>query len=263
MAESARRDWLYYRIYLTDLKDAEGVLERTVRPEISASRSQFPQLRWFYLRFVDATGPQLRLRLNLPLSELESLERHWDARLAAPGVQRFVKSLYAPEIAKFGTNSAMRFAEELFQRGSELALECLGPRLRTMRTAYGAAVATLLLAGLPAWQRIAFLHQYGWYWSGGPNTRRGGWPADIGPKARRFRTHVDHVLADPGTCALLTAYQRDFWDALRSPARRDVPRSDYFLLFHHLHLTNNRLGVYPAAEAGLARLLWASELAMA
>lgn len=266
-------DWLYYRIYVSSVIELEALLEHVVRPLILPLRRELPDLRWFFLRFTDAGGPHLRFRLSAELPWLSHIQQGLDERLtraqatnAEPRCVRFGKFLYQPENQKFGERGGVRLAERIFQIGSQTALTCLGDRHRAMRVAYGATQMLLLLAGLPAAQRLGFLHQYSWYWSGGIDRRPQPLSStvhrlpELTRRAERFIDHIKRVLSDPPTRQLLIDYQSAVWSELRSPERRGVPRSDYFLLFHHIHLMNNRMGVYQVPEAQIARLLWAAEL---
>jgi thiopeptide-type bacteriocin biosynthesis protein len=260
-------DWLYYRIYLNDLDDFDTVLETVVRPGIAAWRAELPDLRWFFLRFVDPLGPHVRLRFAADPSCVALMERDWDDRLDGiiPAPRRVGKYVYAPEYRKFGDVMGMRLAERIFQLSSETVMACTGERLRDLRTAYGAAHLALLVATLPAEQRLGFLHQYAWYWTGGP--RRTGSSVDpaqapdaLADAGARVVAAARRVLADSSTREQFLTYRAAYSAESRGSGRIAVPRSDRFLLFHHIHLMHNRMGVYPLVEARLARLLWAAEL---
>jgi thiopeptide-type bacteriocin biosynthesis protein len=275
-------EWLYYRIYVADDTEADRLLEYLVRPALDRLRAEVPGLRWFFLRFVDPTGMHLRLRLCAELPAVNHMAAVLDRLLSAAqsdGAVRFAgewadrpvtcqgfgKALYVPETAKFGAGAGIRLAETLFQASSSAALDCVGPRYATMRVGYGAANVILLLAGLPASVRPSFLHQYAWYWSGGPASKQpgknGGALAAVNGRgasqlAGKLVNRAAEVLSQDTARHSLAGYATRFWHELRSEQRRLVPRSDYFLLFHHLHLMNNRLGVFSVAEARIARLLF-------
>ena len=125
----------------------------------------------------------------------------------------------------------------------------------TPRVAYAAGHLLDVLRTLLEAQRMGFLHQYAWYWAGGPT----GHPtanAVTHDRAVAVLTRARQVLAAPGAGEILRRYGTQYRAAMHGAGRRQVPRTDYLLLFHHVHLTHNRLGVSPAAEAGLARALW-------
>lgn len=264
-------DWLYYRIHVTDPEAADRLLECLVAPMMRTLQQEVPGLRWFFLRFLDPSGLHVRLRIRAEQQALNACERRLDSALTAgrqdlPGLfESSGKFLYAPEVHKYGPGAGMQLAEELFQASSEMAVSCLGERHRANRVGYGAAHMKVLLAGLPAQQRPAFLHQYAWYWSGGPlTTGRAAKPrfaptdARAAVQASRLASQLERALADPATRAALEHFAARFWTAMEGRERRAATGSDSYLLFHHMHLTNNRLGVFPGVEAALARLMWLS-----
>ncbi|WP_020665158.1 thiopeptide-type bacteriocin biosynthesis protein [Amycolatopsis benzoatilytica] len=245
------REWLYYRVPVEPDGAGEPVLHTVVTPIVRQLRAEVPELRWFYLRFLDATGLHLRWRLSAAPAELDHVEQVVDDALAG----RYRKHLYEPEKAKFGD---LAVAEQLFQLSSETALELLARHRQGGRSGLAAAVMLALTAGLPASQRRVFLHQYGWYWSGGPARRRwtaAPWTSLADPRVRAkasgLLAEANAILAGPSG-ELIRDFSRQFW----ATANTMPLRSGYFQLFHHLHLTGNRLGVFPAAEAVIARLLY-------
>ena len=265
-------DWLYYRIHVDAADAGDRLLKQVVRPVLRELTAELPTSagpRWFFLRFSDVTGLHVRLRLNAERQALQQAQRALDTALAAAGAQKspicesFGKYLYAPEIWKFGDGYGMRLAEELFQASSEMVLEFFSDQPSISRVDYGTAHLLQMVAGLPERQRASFLHQYAWYWSGGP-TRRPGHPAPGGPRrpdrsddeVAQLLSQARRALDAPVAGAALRRYRARFWDAMHGSERNLIPRSDYFLLFHHIHLTNNRIGVFPAVESAIARMLW-------
>jgi thiopeptide-type bacteriocin biosynthesis protein len=261
-------DWLYYRIYpgRSHPGAAAGIdalLVRIVRPVLERLATDLPELRWFFLRFADATGVHVRLRLHAGLPALEHVEDILDGALVAARREAgsrslcssFSTHLYAPETQKFGAGSGMRLAENLFQASSSMVLGLLADDGSTPRVAYAAGHLLEVLHTLPQEQRAGFLHQYAWYWAGGPT----GHPtvnAVAYDQAVAVLARARQVLAAPGPGEILRRYGTQYRTAMHGGGRRQVPRTDYLLLFHHVHLTHNRLGVPPAAEAALARALW-------
>jgi thiopeptide-type bacteriocin biosynthesis protein len=254
-------DWLYHRVPLTgpDAADSgDAVLREVVGPAVGRLPPDVGA-RWFFVRFRDVTGMHLRLRLRAPLDVLAAAEDELRVRLSSSG-RRHDESLYSPETMKFGEGPGMRLAEELFEASSVLALEIVcadAPRVAT-----AAAQMLDLIAGLPPASRAGFLHQYAWYWSGGP--ARGPTAGPEQPvrseQVRAVVERVREVRAQPRIAAALRRHRDAFATASDGELRHLVPRSEPFLRFHHLHLTNNRLGVFPGTEAPLARLLWRGAL---
>lgn len=247
-----REDWLYYRVQV-DVTDAgDHLLRSLVRPVTQRLRAEVPELRWFYLRFLDATGMHVRLRLNAGV--LDHVERVVDGALSESS--SYHKRVYEPEVEKYGAD--LRLSEDLFQLTSEMALELLAAPQEAKRIGYGAALMLEMISGLPHDSRAGFLHQYNWYWSGGPARRAWQGPAGDG----RLRAQAAGVLAETrkvlagSSGEILRRYVRRFW----TTAGAARSRSDYFQLFHHLHLANNRIGVFPATEAALSRLLFLANM---
>jgi thiopeptide-type bacteriocin biosynthesis protein len=261
-------DWLYYRIYPGRLHPGAGarvdaLLVRILRPVLERLGTDLPELRWFFLRFADATGVHVRLRLHAGLPALEHVEHLLDGALVAARREAASRSLcssfsthlYSPETQKFGAGRGMHLAEDLFQASSSMVLGLLADDGSTPRVAYAAGHLLDLLRTLPEEQRTGFLHQYAWYWAGGP-TGHVTANAVAYDRAVAVLARARQVLAAPGTGGTLRRYGTQYRAAIHGVARRQVPRTDYLLLFHHIHLTHNRLGVRPATEAALARALW-------
>ncbi|MFJ1605711.1 thiopeptide-type bacteriocin biosynthesis protein [Streptomyces sp. NPDC088253] len=259
-------DWLYYRIHVADPAGMQELLEHVVRPALARLRDEIPELRWFFLQFMDVSGLHLRLRLNARQASLIHVESTLQGLLSCVRHRGVTKHVYAPETHKFGEGEGMRLAERIFEHGSEAALACLGPRQRSLRTAYAATHMTLMLAPLEPRLRRTFLHQYAWYWSGGPLLRgrlpHGGAIPDAPARSARLLAQIEWVLSDPGARSVLTGYAEACRRELCSRTRMHIPRTDSFLLFHHIHLMNNRLSVVPSEEAQLARFLWLADEAL-
>lgn len=253
------QDWLHHRVPLMgpDAADVgDAVLREVVGPAVRRIQAETPGLRWFFLRFQDSAGLHLRLRLHAPLDALARAEEVLENDFHHSGRDHDV-GFYSPETAKFGGDHGVEFAEEMFEASSALALATVvagAPRVTT-----AAAQLLDLVSGLPPATRPAFLHQYAWYWSGGPAgpVRRDRPPA---AQVEALLQRVDNLRAEPDVAAALSRYSDVFEAATRSSRRRVVPRTEPFLRFHHLHLTNNRLGVFPGTEAAVARLLWRATL---
>ncbi|MBV9163695.1 MAG: thiopeptide-type bacteriocin biosynthesis protein [Pseudonocardiales bacterium] len=263
-------DWLYYRIYPAAGVHIDSLLVRVLRPVLERLRTDVPGLRWFFLRFIDAGGVHVRLRLHAPLPALEQTEHLLDGALVAarqpvrgrrPLCDSFGTHLYAPETEKFGAGVGIRLAEDLFHASSWMVLGLLTDDGCTPRVAYAAAHLLDLLGTLPMEQQAGFLYHYAWYWAGGPTGRTTGFAtADAAAyeRAARVLVRARQVLASPSSGKVLRRYCVQYRAEMEGPGRHRVPRTDYLLLFHHLHLTHNRLGVSVATEAALARALWLS-----
>lgn len=275
-----RDDWLSYRVYVASLPEIRDLVERVLQPYLH--ENPVPAgARWMYLQYVDAIGLQSRFRVHGPHDVLRGIDTvlrpRLESAIADPAVvggadrdrnaSRFVAvRLYEPEYAKYGGRPGVGVAERLMQRGSEAAIALAGPHHRHHVLAYGAAHMLLISHGLRTSERVTFLHHYAWYWSGrGP--RQAPWSrrlTTLVPErpeavttARRLVAEANKVLAEQTPGRVLPAYARDFW-RLVAEARgsRTLGISPWLACFHHLHLMANRLGVTPAQEALIARLLW-------
>ncbi|MEU8550500.1 thiopeptide-type bacteriocin biosynthesis protein [Streptomyces roseoverticillatus] len=254
-------DWVYYRIYMRSREDLEGFLGKHLQPLIRRLKMVVPDTRWFFLNYVDAFGTHVRLRVRAPSSELGAVEQAIDETLSSTTTVRDTqKALYAPETWKFGNGAAMEAAEEVFWRSSEAALICIGSHKGNLRIVHGATHTHLMAALLPRPLRIAFLHQYAWYWSGGPLgvESPASWRQDTAARTGRMtkaETMLDRITATVRTTAgqSLAHYAEHVSSLLKPPYPHPLALS------HHVHLTNNRLGLTKGEEAQIARLLWLAE----
>jgi thiopeptide-type bacteriocin biosynthesis protein len=274
-------DWLYYRIYLPGLGEIRDVVENVVAPSIRKFTAAHPSLKWFFLQYIDQFGFQLRLRLNASAPILASLEPVLDARFAEAiddprvggGPDRIgtidrpiVKRLYEPEYAKFGGPEGVALAQKLMQIGSETALCFAQPRYRPKRILLGAAHTHLMVGTLPEAEQTSFLHHYAWYWSARGRHDAPWRPQDavLAPndpatrrRAVRLARQVEAVLTQPEDRSTLAGYTDRFWSTVRAFRPE---RSEHLIAAHHIHLMNNRLGLVPAEEMRIARLLWLARL---
>ncbi|MFI9809875.1 thiopeptide-type bacteriocin biosynthesis protein [Streptomyces sp. NPDC052301] len=254
-------DWLYYRLYVREPEDLERLLRDHMRPLLQRLSSAVTDARWFFLNYADGFGPHVRLRVRAFTEELTLAEQVIDAALPSiPLVRDAQKAVYTPETWKFGTGAAMAAAEEVFWRGSEAALLCAESHAGNLRIVHGAAHTRVMAGLLPRPLRLAFLHHYAWYWSGGHlgMAQPSSWRRDAVPDAQRTakaEAMLARVTATLRTTAgrALTGYAEQASTLLTSARPRPL------VLFHHVHLTNNRLGLTGGEEAQIARLLWLAE----
>ncbi|MGW7532096.1 thiopeptide-type bacteriocin biosynthesis protein [Amycolatopsis sp. NPDC054798] len=255
--------WRYWRVYVPDLRSVPKLLGEVVHPVVAAHREGLR--RWFFLQYMDMSGLQLRVRLNVRPEAGAEIEADLDQRFAEHGAE-VVKRWYEPELAKFRGPDGVEFAERVAHLGSETALELLPARTPARRIALAAAHTAVLAEGLPAEQQVSFLHQYAWYWSG-RGARTVAWrpaaatahpddPAAV-RQANRLAETVARELETDSVGRPLRRYAERFWAEYQDSARRVSP---YRAAFQHVHLMNNRLGAVPGEEAQIARLLWVRQL---
>uniref|UniRef100_Q3C2F4 Goadsporin biosynthetic protein n=1 Tax=Streptomyces sp. TP-A0584 TaxID=314563 RepID=Q3C2F4_9ACTN len=218
------------------------------------------------MRFIDEFGMHLRLRVRVPAPRASAIGRLVETRIrmflgavvkdtAAPfaGHLGLSRSLYAPEVLKYGGYAGTQHAEKLFQLSSETALTLMpyavSRRLQLARTHLEA-----LTASLPTSQRVSFLHQYAWYWSHGPHGRTPGYAARLDTLLRaQPDTRIAHLDA---VHVALDTYARQCRALIDQATAARLRTSRTYLLFQHIHLMHNRLGVTPLEEALTARALW-------
>ena len=220
-------EWLYLQLYPRDLAAMDALVRGGVAEAVRAARAAAPIDRWHFLRFLDEDGPHVRLRLRGSADALGAAQAAMAPALAGAWVRL---ELYEPELDKYGGPAGVAAAERVFEASSELALAALarpcaeasrrGLALDLMRRAAGVFLA--------AGQHAAFWAAYARYWDA-PGEVRAAAPA---PRLDVAAADYTGALAD---CALAID-----------------PRH---ACFHHVHLTNNRLGVYPREEALLAAQL--------
>ncbi|GAA3535403.1 hypothetical protein GCM10022222_18760 [Amycolatopsis ultiminotia] len=254
-------EWQYWRVYVSDLAEVTRLLDEVVRPALDRHRDAVR--RWFYLQYMDLSGLQLRLRVRAEPAQgvADELERRFAERGAEVLPRR-----YEPELAKFRGRAGVELAEQIAHLGSETALKLLPGRASSRRVTQAAAHTSLVVAGLPAAQRVSFLHQYAWYWSG-KGARTTVWrppmaaarPDDPSAvtKATRLQDGVSRLLEVDEIGIPLRRYAGLFWRLYHESPRPVLP---YRAAFQHIHLMNNRLGVVPGEEAQIARLLWLRHL---
>jgi thiopeptide-type bacteriocin biosynthesis protein len=241
-------DWIYFGLCVGD---ARGGMDHLLLDAVPRLLARGLHDRWFFLRYADARGPHLRLRLRARRDgapalreELEPMCRRAVDELGGSGV--FVDT-YEPEHARFGGPAGTDVAEELFERSSELALDALRAERAGCFTRFELAVElmTLVLAAFPAPRSEASFWQL--------YTRRARAADGAAASAR-----LPSTLRGPAWLAMQTPLARFQAALARCAARYQAVRprpSAEELAAHFLHLTNNRLGIAPRAEAVLAERL--------
>lgn len=262
---TVERDWLYYRIFVRDQRDLTPLINHTVRRIVAAAHALDPQGAWFFLRFVDECGMQVRLRHHGSLDAVAAVESEADRILAdttamPPELARahrgHAKGLYEPEYAKFGGATGVRLAERASQASSEAVLSLIGPDFPRLRLGHALAATLAALELLPADQRLSFVYHMTWYWTGQNGDRSGPVRVQVDAAARRISPDLRRLLAlvrGGPYRSVHEEYRLGLRVLLEQHRAAGIPRTAPHLLFHLIHLTNNRLGVRPTEEAVLAR----------
>jgi thiopeptide-type bacteriocin biosynthesis protein len=283
--------WLYLKVYPGRLELVDATLRDVIRPWVT---QYLPRVRrWFFLRYFDSLGPHIRLRLlmdpddsdqaassipwlieriasmdgGLPLVEYSSpgaaaVRQTWDTEHVTSDV---LLDLYEPELAKWGGAEFIPVAEELFQFSSEVAtilVDLIPPGWRS-RIATGTSVILATIQALdlsPAYQ-LRFLATHFAWWSGSTGTMP---PEHVQALRDLAIAEGPSIIAELQRLrdeSTFGAVIDEFAVELdRVLSRCNPEQQRLFLVFHHLHLMLNRLGVIPAEEA-LASLVAAEVIA--
>jgi hypothetical protein len=272
--DAARGTWWFLRAY----PGSSAALDAAVAAIVPWARAQAVGLaasRWFFIRYVDESGPHVRLRVRLDpdaADALHSRRSEVDELLSAiapgaspadggplvrprseaehrPGPRGSRAGVYAPEHAKYGGAAGVRLAEHVFHDASELILDtgaCRLPR-RYDRAALAAELARQLLdATVRADQQLLFWEQH-WRWWGShlafcdiesPEAARAEVTAGLARTAVTADVH-----------ARIAAHVRTVVRHLAAAQRLPDSPATSTLVFHHLHMSMNRLGLHPPDEA--------------
>jgi hypothetical protein len=270
-------DWWYVRAY----PGPPGAMDAAVRAAVPWLRARARELsadRWFFIRYVDAAGYHLRLRLRAAPDALDELHGRLDelwALLADLPVavdeplvaglgpmtgtdsRGVAASWYAPELRKYGGPAGVALAERVFTDSSDLVcdLDIAGLARGAQRSALAVAYArALVCAALPAAARERFWAGHRTWWSG--HLREVGVAAINAalPTLRDRISRAGAVVRDTGVAARLAAHVELTCEVIDRAAAGGVPVARDRLLFHHLHMTMNRFGFSPGEEALLGLL---------
>ena len=270
--------------------------------------------RWFFLRYWKQ-GPHIRLRLLLEDSIADAFLKTAQTRLSeylathpstnAPPDARLKEILetiaslekgeqqeqellpdntlrfdqYEPEYAKYGGETGVALAEDLFERSSELMLDVLsiirGKPGQRFSVSFNMLLNGLRGAGLNEAGIADFLATYSRFWSRySSQIMNVDWQTDFAERQRKLAPSaaailLDRLPTDSPTGAALARWReiiQNATQALESKADEVLPNVTMagpnlstaqrreFVWFNYFHTHNNRLGVMPAQEAYLAYL---------
>ncbi|MFE7548016.1 lantibiotic dehydratase C-terminal domain-containing protein [Streptomyces gardneri] len=268
-----QRDWWYVRVYPGGPRFMDAAV-RTLVPWLAAQAGRLGSEDWFFIRYWDATGHHLRLRLRAGADAVDALdavareeltglldtleERPEDTVGLLPGVlppgsptRGITPALYAPESAKYGGPDGVALAERIFRLDSafcaELDLAAL-PR-RYERAAHAVYFARALTA------RVLTEEERDVFWV--RHRTRWGWQLRLAAAGEQLRPLLGGVSAGvreqgvpaPGVRERIDAHADALAELLlRAPGSRDHQ------VLHHLHMVMNRLGFPPGEEAALGML---------
>ncbi|MEU8924987.1 thiopeptide-type bacteriocin biosynthesis protein [Kitasatospora sp. NPDC048545] len=271
--------WLYLKLYPGHLDLLDATLTEVVAPLVDRVASS--DERWFYLRYLDGSGPHVRLRFLVSRDQADSLVLQRPLllkqlaeltgrprRTTTPVLPAFPPGetgsrpdvrfdLYEPEFAKWGGPHHLETAERVFQASSATALRLIAASDGTVeyRLSLGRTIVTRLLDGLGLndVERDGFLRTHYTWWSGLKQvSAEEGVARDANLRAahERIRSAVLEKCGRLSESAhLIDMVNALCADMLIGIERRGAHQKPMYLAFHHLHLTLNRLGVAPVEEA--------------
>jgi len=258
-------EWLFAKLYCPR-SAADDFIALEMRPFAEEILSAHLADEWFFVRYSDAEGFHVRLRLRGAPGQLvgEALPAlcAWANRMMAEGVcTRFAFDTYDREIERYGGEAGLVVAESIFSADSRAAASILNLVHRRIvqidRTTLAAVSIDDLLASLGL-DEVARLHWYG---------RQADARHDAGPEYRMRKVQLRTLLSDPqhlvaevGGEALLGVFA-ERRAALRPQAARlrelagsgDLAQSTAAMLGSFVHLHCNRLCA--SDRAGEARVL--------
>jgi len=274
--------WIYVQLF----PGGAGRAEQTIRDVVGPLRRlAFPE-RWFFLRYFDERGPHVRLRFLVPDEQLEqthALLNNWGRELLKrtsllPAVTEphIIKvppymrasgrhvglhyAAYEPELEKYGGAEGVTAAEEVFETSSDIVLDQLPDTWESSaeRVAYcsvhmAAAVKRCIRRSR---KQDSYLTTYTDHWTRA-GTARGDQIRsrldELTPKlVAAVQPHYERIMQDEQLVAQTSSLADDVERGVRAGAKSPSKPDRLGLLFHQLHMTNNRFGLNPVEEPAAA-----------
>ena len=285
-------EWWFVRLYTGGFAGADTMTSELIPPLVAHAR-ELGIHRWFYMRYMDPSGPHIRLRVKGTRDVLDVMESGYRALVtdletalaqkehSHPFVmpvdeQNYLGTasiggsgaLYEPEYTKYGGIHGVDLAEQLFEFSSDLGVWATG---RFDKTPDRAGLAALLLfdavhSGLDAARFTSVPPGADWqgYW----DQHLKWWTGDFGANAPRVRKTIqssvetrmpdvrcqlDRLAAMPS----VTGWRRNWRAAVHRYVVRamteGIDLTPMHLIFHQGHMMTNRLGFLPREEALLGQ----------
>jgi thiopeptide-type bacteriocin biosynthesis protein len=262
---SDKVSWLYFRIYPPN----RFALDELVRHGIPKILKSQVFRSWFFIRYRDASGLHLRLRLCVPTDEetmvqdtVEAILRDGMPSQVAQGTAsalHYEIDRYVPELRYFGERG-IYVAEQLFQISSETAISILEIEAKgfwTRRRAAPILMRHVHETFAPREHETSFWTQYAAHWFK-------LWHGTEEPVRRQASLRRERYCSNQDAWKSQAVIQNTVnrWRRATERAAVDYAALDEVeakrtrnLAFQFIHLMNNRLGIYPLEEAGIATLL--------
>lgn len=277
------QEWLYARLYHVNHSHGEYLLTSFL-PAWADEGQRFGAERWFFIRYVDPSGPHIRVRFQgrpdvldncyttgnrlwqemkrprVPAEQIMRLHPRAEPAAWGRGHHRLSFGLYGREYHRYGASNSMELAENLFQHSSEFSLQAItttGPD-RLQRAQLAMNIMQGFTSSLSPTQQTRFWQFHWKYWTAALEDN----PA-LMRQTERAAMHWRPILTErptrshPPDDALTTAatvFGRALTDGVRSALRTNANLNAHQLLLMHLHMTLNRLGYLPLEEAVLGRI---------
>ncbi|OLZ47276.1 hypothetical protein BS330_35015 [Amycolatopsis keratiniphila subsp. nogabecina] len=269
-------EWWYARLYPGAASGMDTVAAGASR-WAKRTAGEIDARCWYFIRYVDATGVHIRLRVRAAPDALDTLDGRCGplrelvaatggsrspahrrlipeaGTLDTPGPPGVRLGAYEPEVDKYGRGH-LRDAEAAFQDSSELMLD-LDATGKPQPGARAGLAAHLMREAATAVLTEAECREF-WPF------HRGYWGEHLRllrlsktTLQKRLDTVVATIAGHPPTEAELDLL-RGWSDRLARRLHTSEPSRRPRLFFHHLHMSMNRLGYLPAEEAmiGLAMI---------
>ncbi|HLL37837.1 MAG TPA: lantibiotic dehydratase C-terminal domain-containing protein [Streptomyces sp.] len=246
------RQWLFVRLPNPMRSRPEEhtarVLSTMTADLVAHLRAEDPDALWRFGRPGPVTGPDLGLWFHSTEPVLKELERRLRAQTSEHNWP-MITGAHLPETAKYRTPRTLRLADRLATVSSTFALELLrGNRLDEERRQWLAAAHLWRLSALTGEkERAAFLFHF---WQFGTDVLA---PADRVELAAQADAWALAPVCGrlPGGEGLWDAYVTEVRDLIAAGREDGVPVN--FLLYDHVLLTHDRLGVAARTGARAAR----------
>ncbi|WLR54582.1 thiopeptide-type bacteriocin biosynthesis protein [Mesobacillus subterraneus] len=285
-------EWLQYNIYSKDIHELDYLVSFIVKPAAYKVKTMFDVSNWFFIRYLDETGPHIRLRFQISENEFSdvmgcleeflstSLESLNEQSIAIPkrllplnmgeglfssAARRFELSLYDPELEKYGGEEGILHSEKHFSSSSNLILEVIEDIITERVNRFEFAIKLMDNLMKAAWENQneidEFLLNYTKYWAGDKLKNGDNQISQNFINSAMSRNEkVKEILVSefpPNTERALEQFTDELKLILQemNPLGESGPDGIYF---HFTHMMNNRLGVWPIEESYLAALLYSA-----
>lgn len=283
----AENDWIHYNIYTGKLEKMDSVIENILFPLIENIQLEIDVKKWFFMRYIDQEGPHLRFRLLVPSTmwkktivfmeeESDSIITHIKempdinmqrllpvgSHTDFPSGVKIELGLYDPEVKKYGGQLGLEYAEDLFQASTKLVGNFISQineiKVDRFELALNIMKWTVESSSLSQQELYTFIYEYVLYW-GDSGYGQSNMTTHLLKQAENKSDYIEKVFAN-GNQFSNNPYMKDYLERLQNLLKlakdsEDIQQTERSLLFHYLHMMNNRIGVWPIEEAYLAALL--------